>query len=286
MMETELQFNKVFLIQSLRDGEKQTGERLVESTLKPQLSQVGLGLTYYKVATRAEFLTALDDIWRQCAREAARTYPIIHLDTHGAGDKSGIATLPSGEVVTWREFARKARGINVECHNNLLIVGALCYGLLAITEINMREPAPFLAVIGPEETVSVGEIDGGFGPFYEAILKTGSLDAAMAKLSSKFGLFLADRLFANAFAAYLKQGCKGIGRQERIERLLAQFMETQAAHRITEAEARQIFEEFTLPNQAAFERFKSKFLMSDHPLNANRFPLSFEDVLNAADRSA
>lgn len=284
-IETQLQFNKVFLIQSLRDNEKQTGERLVEQTLKPQLEAVGLGLAYYKAASRAEFFGALQDIWKQCARESPRTYPIIHLDTHGAGDKSGIATLPSGEIVTWREFARMARGINVECHNNLLIVGALCYGLLAITEINMREPAPFLAVVGPETPVTVGEIDGGFGPFYEAILKTGSLDEAMTRLSAKFGLFLADRLFANAFATYIKQDCKGAGRQERIDRLLAKFMETEAAHRISEAEARRIAEDYTLPNEAAFERFKSKFLMADHPLNVNRFSLSFDDVMNAADRS-
>jgi len=284
--ETESQFNKVFLIQSLRDNERQTGERLVESTLKPQLSAVGLGLAYYKVSNRIEFLDALDDVWRQCARATPRTYPIIHLDTHGAGDKSGIATLPSGDVVPWSEFAQKARGINVECHNNLLIVGALCYGLLAITEINMREPAPFLAVIGPETPVSVGEIDTGFGPFYVELLQTGDLDAAMKKLSNKFGLFLADRLFARAFASYLKQQCKGTGREERIERLLAQFLESKAAHRLTEQEARNIIEQYTLPDQAAFERFKSRFLMSNHPLNADRFPIGFDDVLDAADRSA
>lgn len=284
-METELEFNKVFLIQSLDGAERQTGERLVESTLKPQLTRVGLGLAYYKVANRVEFFAALDDIWRQCARETPRTYPIIHLDTHGAGDKSGIAMLPSREVVTWSEFAQKARGINVECHNNLLIVGALCYGLLAITEINMREPAPFLALIGPETPVTVGEIDGGFGPFYEQLLMVESLDDAMAKLSSKFGLFLADRLFARTFVSYLKQHCKGVGQQERVESLLAQFMESHAAQRITEQEARNIIEQHTQPSEAAFERFKTRFLMSDHPLNAGRFPLAFDDVLNAADRS-
>ena len=276
----------MFLIQSLDDDEQQTGERLVESTLKPHLTSLGLGLAYYKAVNRAEFFEALDDIWCQCARETVPTYPIIHLDTHGAGDKSGIVMLPSDEVVTWNEFAQKARGINVECHNNLLIVGALCYGLLAITEINMREPAPFLIVIGPETPVMDVEIDAGFGPFYEELFKAGSLDDAMSKLSRKFGIFLADRHFARAFASYLKQNCKGVGRQERIDRLLAKFMESQAAHRITEQEARSIVEQFTLPDQAAFERFKAKFLMSDHPLNANRFPLTFDDVMSAADRSA
>lgn len=284
-METELQFNKVFLIQSLNDNERQTGERLVESTLKPQLESVELGLAYYKVKTRAEFLSALDDVWCQCARETPRTYPIIHLDTHGAGDKSGIATLPSGEVVSWNEFAQKARGINVECHNNLLIVGALCYGLRVITEINMREPTPFLAVIGPENPVSVGEIDSGFGPFYVELLQTGDIDGAMKKLSNNFELFLADRLFAQAFATYLKQNCKGVGRQERIEDLLSQFMESNAGHRLNKHEARRIIEQYTLPNEDAFQKFKENFLMSNHPLNANRFRLSFDDVLNAADRS-
>ncbi len=99
-----------------------------------------------------------------------------------------------------------------------MVVSALCYGLLAISEVNMREPAPFLVLIGPERAVTVGEIDKGFVDFYAELFKEGDMDQALAKLSGKFALFLADRLFVRAFIKYLKEECKGQGRQDRIER--------------------------------------------------------------------
>ena len=128
-METTCQFNKIFVIQSLRDGELQTGERLVQAELGPRIQALGLGLCYVKVADRASFMIAMDVIWKECAETTPRSYPILHLDAHGKTDKSGIAMLPSGETVTWGEFAAKCRCINVECHNNLLVASGLCFGL-------------------------------------------------------------------------------------------------------------------------------------------------------------
>ena len=284
-IETSSQFNKLFVVQSLHDTELQTGQRLVEGTLEPKLKGLGLGLTYVKVSNRAEFFAAMDDIWRQCAESNPRIYPILHLDAHGKADRTGIAMLPSGEKVTWDELAEKCRSINVECHNNLIVASGLCHGLLSITSVNMRDSAPFLAVVGPEETVTAGEIDVGFPSFYRELLQSGELATAMSHLSSKFGLFLADRLFLRAFSAYLRENCKGEGRDARIERLLADFLQSTAAHKIDEHTARRIIEDFTQPNPASFDRFKRRFLMSDHPLNANRFAITFEMALEAADRS-
>jgi hypothetical protein len=163
---------------------------------------------------------------------------------------------------------------------------AAAEGLLSITAINMREAAPFLALIGPEEAVSAGEIDLGFPAYYAELLQHGDLGSALAKLSGKFGLFLADRLLLKAFAGYLREGCKGVGRDARIERLLAEFLEKNAAHKVKEAAVRRFLEDYTRPNPEAFERFKRRFLLSDHPLNKGRFDsLNFDAALAAGDRA-
>ena len=284
-MNTTMIFNKIYVIQSLNEDELQTGERIVNECLKPAAEANKHGLWYSKVRDRASFFATMEEIWRQCARESPRTYPIIHLDTHGWGDKSGISMRPTKEKVTWDEFSDYCRRINNECHNNLLVVSGLCFGLHTITAINMREPAPFLALIGPEETVTAGEIETGFKGFYTTLLADGDLDQAMRKLSPKFKLFLADRLFMNAFARYVRQSCKGDGRAERIERLLVEWMEKTAGQKLDEATARRILEEYTRPDKAAFERFKTRFLQSNHPDNHGRFDsLTFDVVMAAADR--
>ena len=283
-METTLRFNKVFVIQSLGDNEIQTGERLVKSVLEPKLVKLGLGLTYWKVKSRTEFFSAMDEIWKQCTATTPRIYPIIHLDAHGTDDKNGIAILPGIEQVTWDEFVPRVRGINVECHNNLMIVGALCYGLLAIKEINMREPAPFLILIGSENEVSIGEIDSGFVDFYEELLRDGDLDMSFAKLSDKFKMFLSDRLFLITFGKFFKEQCQGKERQDRIERLLAEFMESEASQRVDEKTARRILEDYTMPRKETFKRFKERFLLSNHPSNLDRFDITFDDAVRLANK--
>ena len=284
---TTFQFNKVCVIQSLATDEPQTGERLVNDRLRPALTPMGFRTSYVKVADRVGFFQAMADIWASCARDQApRTYPIIHLDTHGFGDRSGIALLPSREKVTWTEFAESCKQINRECHNNVLVASAMCHGLHSITGVSIRDSAPFLGLVGPQETVTANAIDAGFDKFYEKVLESGDLVAAMAVIGSEFSLFQADRLFVNAFRDYIAKSCKGIGQVQRVERLLAEWMETKAEQRMDTDTARQILMDYTAPNRDAFERFKRRFLMSDHPDNAGRFDdISFELVYDASNRS-
>lgn len=286
-METQFQFNTIYVLQSLNDHDLQTGERLVQQQLKPKLGNMGFGLHYWKIRDRSAFLRAMDEVWMRCAeRTKPRVYPIIHIDTHGASDQSGIAMLPSGETVSWAELYDKCQRINQEVHNNLLVASAMCYGLHAITEVSIRSAAPFLGLVGPQEAVEASLIDVGFGAFYSEVLHSGDLDSAMHALGRRFKLFHADKLFVGAFTKYLKQSCKGAGQERRIERLLAEWMGRNADHNLDEETARRILTEYTSPNPASFERFKKRFLMSDHPLNAGRFDdITFELVHGFAGRS-
>jgi hypothetical protein len=46
---------------------------------------------------------------------------------------------------------------------------------------------------------------------------------------------------------------------------------------------RKIIKARTQPDREAFERFKSRFLLSDHPLNAGRFQSTFAQAMRLAE---
>lgn len=284
MPESTCQYNKLFVIQSLNTDEPQTGDQLVAS-VKPMLEPLGIEVELFKAATREEFFAAMAAIWKQCSPGGKRVYPILHLETHGFGDLTGISIRPPKERVTWQEFSDRCRDINRECHNNMMVTTGLCHGLHAISKISIRSEAPFFALVGPEKAVSIADVRR-FVEFYKSVFEKGDINLAMTKLTNDFGLFLAPRLFLNAFAAYLREDCKGPGRDERIERLLMKFFEDQAHWRLSESSARAIIEEFTRPSPGAFEQFKERFLMSRHPLNSTRFDeVTYELAFEASNRS-
>lgn len=285
-MATLAEFNKVFVIESLGAKDRPTGTRLMNE-IKPTLDQMGLGYCFWQAQDRAAFFAALDSIWSTCATTNPRIYPILHIDAHGAKDRSGILLSPSGEVVRWDEFADRCRRINVECHNNLVVTTGLCFGLLSIKPVTIRETTPFLAVMGPEEEVFEHEVDC-MASFYSELLRSGDVDAAMKRFSdmsgsTRFGVFLSERVFLLAFAKYLRASYAGKGRQNRIERLLTQYRATRGfTNAVTLGSARRIIKSAVRTTPATFENMKARFLLSDHPLNTGRFTSTFADALRIA----
>jgi hypothetical protein len=277
-IDSACQFNKIFVIESLPSTDLQTAGRLVRDYLEPVIASLELGLMHAKVTSRSEFLAAMKEVASQCARVTPETYPIVHIEAHGAPDRSGISLFPSGEIISWSEFANLCRVINIACHNNLLVVTALCFGLLSITGVKIAEVSPFFAVVGPQLAVTAGEIEH-FNAFYVELFKHGDVVVAMSGLSEKFGLFVSEKLLLNSFAKFVKTLGKGRGKKRRIDRLITEFMSTEAASKLPLSEVRRLAKKYTQPDAGTFERFRKQFLLSDHPRNLNRFLVTFEDVM-------
>jgi hypothetical protein len=280
------QFNKLFIIESLAETELHTGERLYQEA-KPILSN-DVSLT--KVTNRLGFVDAMARVWGECARRTPRVYPMLHVDSHGAEDINGILLLPTREVVVWDDFAGMCREVNVECHNNLIVTMGLCYGLHAIKPTKMTEAVPFLALIGPEDKVPTKDVDC-FASFYMALLRGGDINSALEHMftmagTRNFTTFFAEKLLLEGFAAYIREDCRGKGRLERVERLLTEYNATRRSGRkLSLRDARRIIKERTRPDAAAFERFRRRFLMSNHPLNAGRFTSTFDDAMALVARA-
>ena len=67
--------------------------------------------------------------------------PIIHIETHGTSDETGLV-LSSGEFVPWSALKGLLTTINITCRLNLLVVLAACngWGLLEIVQATDRAP--------------------------------------------------------------------------------------------------------------------------------------------------
>ena len=280
---SSLSFNWIFVMQSLNTGELQTGKRLVEDRFQEikMGNKIDFCHTYLELPDRGAFFSAVNNIANMCK---SGIKPILHFDLHGLRNKSGIALLPSKESLSWQEFASVCRTLNALCSNNLMIVMASCYGLHAITEVSIKEISPYCYLIGSQEQVSAGAIDTGFKEFYSVLLKTCDVDSAMKTLDSRFRLYIAEKLFMVSFSSYLREGCLGKGRRQRIERLLTEYVELmkREGRSVRLKVARNSIKLNTKPNKEAFARFANRFLMADYPANSGRFNCVFEDAVYVA----
>lgn len=275
----ECTFNKLFLIQSLEDGELKTGTRLALDSLTPMCRELGFGLTAYDVRSKAQFLKALNTILTDSSNPEKPIYPILHFEIHGARDKSGLMLSPSGEIVAWAEFAAECRRINTACKNNLFVVMAVCYGYQSILAVDIKDVTPFCLLIGPERTVTAGYIEDRFPQFYATLIRQNDIDAAMLHLIDEYRMYLCERLFFRAFFKYTKEQCVGEGKQKRIEDLIERLQTNLGGELPNPEDVRKQLESVIKPDPDAFARFKARFLMSDHTDNANRFPVRFDYLL-------
>jgi hypothetical protein len=280
-MESAVRFNKLYVIESLGEQELHTGQHLL-GEVEQDIRNLGLGLTGWKAKTAHDVRRALAEILDESASGNPKIYPILQIDTHG-DERDGLA-LASGESIGWQELASSCREINAACENNLIVVANLCHGIGAIASVAVSQLTPFYALIGPSDTMAASDADS-MSLFYRELLQSGDIEGSLAKLPHKLEYYLSERLLLNAFAGYIRDACKGRGRRERAERLLSDWQRLPAAKRIPIGKARTLIKQHIAPTEETFERWKSRFLMADHPDNTGRFQATFHDAASLADGS-
>jgi hypothetical protein len=258
-----------------------TGTHLSREKLKPICQRFGFGFVHFGVGTQREFLQAMQVVHNECLAPNRPVYPIIHFEMHGLPDETGLVVAPSKEIISWADFVRSCRQINVACDNSLTCVLAVCHGFTAIMQADITQPTPFCALIGSEERVTAGEILQRFSFFYEQLFQGDDLLEALKALGDGFGLYDCQYMFTDAFTSYWREHCRGRGKGDWVEQIV-----TRAKQRFPGLSLRRIRKtakkEIT-PTERIFERFKSRFLMSDIGDNGTRFPITFADIRATID---
>ena len=276
-------FTKLWVIESLPDGELKTGKNLVENQLEDtNKAQPNLKVAFEQPVTKSELFEILEKIKNE---SSSGEYPMIHFECHGCEDGLGVA---SGELVEWDELREYFIDINRSCQLNLMIVVAACNGAHLIKVSTKLDAAPFWAIIGPEKEVIAGDIQDNFGDFYKTFFNDLDGDKAIEVLNQgklgrdrKYHFLSAEKLFSRAYLTYYKSHCIGKGKRERIESLTSQAMQNPEVKERGVKWARDQVKKGLCEEDNHFEKLKKRFFfINKYPENANRFKISREDIVD------
>lgn len=275
-------FNKIHILESLKSHERHTGRALFED-LKVWKDQYlpKLSISYLTFDDKSELDSILGSI--EDATKTKNELPFIHIEAHANEDSLGTA---SGESLLWKDLFDSLQKININTKNNLVVVVAACFGshLFKITDV--LERAPFYAVLGPNQAVSISEIEAGYQVFYQELFQTKEVNGAIAKMNEilkstgkRYVLINCEDLFLMASKNYLKEHCSAKARLQRVEDIVSQYQELETKVLTIQEVRKKAKEALQTDNLEFLEEHHRTFAMVDlYPENAERFEFDFSSL--------
>lgn len=169
----------VFVIESLKEDEWATGKEIYESVIKGASEREGFESHYGTAYDRKGFFDSMNSVVDAIIKKGHS--PILHLEIHGSTSGEGFV-LASDEMVTWEEFARYTRKINVFLKNKLIICLSTCYGSDLFKSVDFTKPAPFWGFVAPRASMNNDVLLDDYCTFYELFLGFKDLAAAVDSL--------------------------------------------------------------------------------------------------------
>jgi hypothetical protein len=193
-------FNKISIVESLREHDRKTGQLLFHDIKMMQLfHEKGIATEYVSIATKEELYRYIDNLIDQAKYN--RVFPVLQLDVHGTSDRRGII-LNSGDTISWRNLCDKLRELNELSKGNLIVVMAACYGTHIQKGINPFNRSPFWGVMSPLNTVTPDAILESLGEFYRNIFE-GSTGLKDIPIHTALKLITIDSFFLQWWKVYL-----------------------------------------------------------------------------------
>lgn len=265
-MSFEVQFNRIYIIESLLEDERKTGKELYDDLLRWKGDIIDS--VYLEVKTKAEFFYALQLIEQTLINY--RLIPFLHLEIHG--NKKGLV-LKNGEGILWHELVSVLRRINYLARNNVLLSLATCFGANIFREVDPAGRAFAWGFIGPWIEVFPEDISISFQGFFETLLATSDLNASVESLnksnhlllgSKRYHFYNCEEIFELAFNVYEKENYTPQKMEERISKLTWDAMHEKNSNDpfIFEVVSSQL--RGLLANRGQIkQKFKKRFLIED-----------------------
>lgn len=285
-------FNKLFIIQSLSDTDRKTGEELEARMNKwAAKNNISVQAVLFNADTMEEWEAIWNGIYtsiKDCAN-----IPIIHLVLHGNETHIGIKQGKEG-LIPLPELFEKIRKANELSRNNIFLSMAVCKGLNVIRSLSISHHMPFCGILASEEKLYNGEALDNYTIFYQEFFKTLSLDSAEKALRTNgvnqelYKLSKPEEIFMNAMAGYLETQSKDDKIEARAKSLA--FMggidiSSEDDYRAFVNTVRQLVKE---DDEKYYPRFMNTFFMFDlYPEIAERFdvPKSLKEFKEWAAQS-
>jgi hypothetical protein len=276
---------QVWFVESLGDGESQTGRHLRENLQDLLIArEMRVRIVLRRVANRSELFTVLDEL---CASVLATGLnPILDIECHG-DDNRGLL-LADQTFIPWGAMKSKLEAINLASRCNLVLVLGCCYGAYFGREARLYERAAFCAYIAPTDIIKVDVLEPGLHAFYAELftsLDIGNAINAMRAASPEFGyvFMTAYGLFRKVFAEVIADYGMGEGLRQRAE-AMALRLQFERGRIVGADEVAQVLKEGEPEAFAQFQR--TYFALDLFPENEARFPLAYAQVKADADQLA
>lgn len=223
----KIQFNRIYVIESLREGETLTGTNLHNDLLRRQeyihpVFQSILKTPCDKLEWEKVFKEILDDC------KTNHNSPILHFEIHGSSARDGLV-LKSGELVTWEELYHSVAPINKAIKNELFITMAVCHGNFVMTSSFLNRATAFRGIIGSFEEISESDLEIRFESFYQELFTSfdfnkafDSLKKSNPNIPNTFLCYSCEYIFARTFLDYKKYNCTQEKLKERAEKFVAE----------------------------------------------------------------
>jgi len=259
-LDTGFSCNSIIWLTSLPESELGPTRRMVES-MEALAGETPIGFQYIQVHSAEHLMKLLGELTTHASERGM--LPLLNFDMHGSKD-DGLRISETSEYVPWAVLSQTLQGLNKATGNNLVVVGAACFGLRAIMPIKLDEPSPFFVLLAPEAEVKVGFLEENIPRFYRDLLASGTLDSAYARyLSDKFKYFHCEKILFIVIAKYIQAGCKGKSARKRREQLLTDVF-SQGMDKLQEnmKMVRNKIKQGLKPNQELLDRYARVFLIN------------------------
>lgn len=166
---------EVWILESLRTNDKKTGSLLGKAILdRDPCSGRSIKVEHRQPSNSVEFFENLSEIVTSAANG---NFSILHIEAHGSAD---CLQLSDNSIVRWVDLSAPLIEINEHLRGNLIVTVAACSGAnMAITALHSVR-SPFLAVVGPAETIYDNELLADYTEFFFEFDKTRSITKARA----------------------------------------------------------------------------------------------------------
>jgi hypothetical protein len=283
---TEVRFNAIYVLESLRDGDPKTGQSLFDEIVFPHTRTLeGVEAECWRVRNEKELRARLREIERRTRSEGRR--PIVHFETHGFD--RGLE-LADGDLVAWTSLIPELIAINEASRMNLLVVAMLCRGWTLMYSLTSSDRAALLMLIAPPDSMTHAAILSATKRFYEAVVARLDLTDGLQEMNEhapydewpiKPGL--SEILFCRMFRSHLEGLTPEIVSDEE-NRRVADTARKRDLDLTRTAVLRQAVRRDLLDHRARYNRLRRRFLMLDlYPENEEKFGLTYEKCLKRSE---
>lgn len=209
---------KLAVIESLGEIDGNTGEQLAQD-MRDELREAGTSpvVHVYRCPGADTFRQTVSQLTGEAERE--EHLPILHIECHG-DDIEGL-TFADGTTLGWMDLTDILRPLNKATEGGLIVTVAACFGIGAIRGLDLTQPAPFYALIGPSQKIWGSELSRSLKAFYlDLIARTGAEEAAQKLIDTRlehghFVVVTGRLLFREIMIRYVRKNTSPSARKEQ-----------------------------------------------------------------------